>query len=115
MDENTRTVKARVTVYNKERKLKPGMFCRVNLKTAFQGKGLFVSKKAVLTDEGENFVFVKYTGDYFLKRGVKQGEEKGEKIELLEGVTENQEVVNNGAFLLKSDILRGKMGAGCAD
>jgi hypothetical protein len=31
------------------------------------------------------------------------------------GLTAGQVVVAEGAFLMKSDVLRSKMGAGCAD
>jgi cobalt-zinc-cadmium efflux system membrane fusion protein len=31
------------------------------------------------------------------------------------GIEAGAEVVTHGAFLLKSDVLRSKMGAGCAD
>ncbi len=31
------------------------------------------------------------------------------------GIAAGDEVVTKGAFLLKSDVLRSKMGAGCAD
>jgi cobalt-zinc-cadmium efflux system membrane fusion protein len=35
--------------------------------------------------------------------------------EVEEGLEGDETVVANGAFLLKSDVLRSKMGAGCAD
>ena len=37
------------------------------------------------------------------------------RLEILEGVTPGELVVSDAAFLLKSDTLRSKMGAGCAD
>jgi cobalt-zinc-cadmium efflux system membrane fusion protein len=36
-------------------------------------------------------------------------------VEVLNGITKGATVVSRGAFMLKSDILREKMGAGCAD
>ena len=39
----------------------------------------------------------------------------GDIIEILDGLKEGETIVGNGAFLLKSDVLREKMGAGCAD
>jgi cobalt-zinc-cadmium resistance protein CzcA len=35
-------------------------------------------------------------------------------VEILEGIAPSQAVVADGSFLLKSDVLRAKMGAGCA-
>jgi cobalt-zinc-cadmium efflux system membrane fusion protein len=37
------------------------------------------------------------------------------KVEIKSGVSEGQTIVADGAFLMKSDVLRKKMGAGCAD
>ena len=53
--------------------------------------------------------------DYFLRQNVKKGREFEEGIEILEGLTPGQTIVTEGAFVLKSDVLRSKMGAGCAD
>jgi cobalt-zinc-cadmium efflux system membrane fusion protein len=36
-------------------------------------------------------------------------------IEIKRGLKADQTVVADGAFLMKSDVLRSKMGAGCAD
>jgi cobalt-zinc-cadmium efflux system membrane fusion protein len=36
-------------------------------------------------------------------------------VEITQGLTDGDIVVSRGAFVLKSDVLRSKMGAGCAD
>jgi cobalt-zinc-cadmium efflux system membrane fusion protein len=36
-------------------------------------------------------------------------------VEVLSGLSAGDRVVAGGGFLFKSDILRAKMGAGCAD
>jgi 3-hydroxyacyl-CoA dehydrogenase len=36
-------------------------------------------------------------------------------VEVIKGVNPGEVIVADGAFLLKSDVLRSKMGAGCAD
>jgi cobalt-zinc-cadmium efflux system membrane fusion protein len=46
---------------------------------------------------------------------VKRGREFPDRVEILEGLEPGDRIVVEGAFLLKSDILREKMGAGCAD
>jgi len=45
---------------------------------------------------------------------VRTGREADERIEIRGGVEPGQQVVADGSFLLKSDVLREKMGAGCA-
>jgi cobalt-zinc-cadmium efflux system membrane fusion protein len=46
---------------------------------------------------------------------VSPGRSAGGFVEVVGGLTGQEEVVTKGAFLLKSDVLRSKMGAGCAD
>ncbi len=115
MDETTRTVKARISVANPERLLRPGMFCRVEAPIPARGDTLAAPAEAVLEDDGAAFVFVRLKDDYYVRRPVVKGRALGGKVEILQGVEAGTEVVAGGAFLLKSDVLREKMGAGCAD
>ena len=114
MDEHTRTVKARVTLENPEDKLKPGMFAHVRLGLDASGGRPSVPETAVLSDEGMDFVFVHHDGDYFIRRRVSKGGSAGGYLEILDGLEANQLVAVAGVFLLKSDVLRSKMGEGCA-
>ncbi len=115
MDETTRTVKARALIPNPEGLLRPGMFCKANLTWTHNEDVLAVPRNAVLEDEGQCFVFTHLKDDYYLRTPVKKGRHFSDSIEILEGLVEGQKVVTEGAFLLKSDVLREKMGAGCAD
>jgi cobalt-zinc-cadmium efflux system membrane fusion protein len=114
MDEQTRTVKARVVLDNSEGKLKPGMFATVQLELDVSAGRLAVTDTAVLSDDGRAFVFVHQDGDYFLRRAVTPGRKAGGYVEILDGLTADQTIAVAGAFLLKSDVLRSKMGEGCA-
>jgi len=114
MDERTRTVEARITLKNPDGKLKPGMFAGVQLMIGAKGEGLAVPSAAVLSDEGRDFVFVHHQGDYFVRRPVVRGRAGDGVVEIVDGLMPGQTVVGSGAFLLKSDVLRSKMGEGCA-
>jgi len=46
---------------------------------------------------------------------VRVGRELDGAVEILDGLKPGETIVAGGAFLLKSDVLRSKMGAGCAD
>ncbi|MCX7008701.1 MAG: efflux RND transporter periplasmic adaptor subunit, partial [Kiritimatiellaeota bacterium] len=74
-----------------------------------------VPKAAVLKDEGADFVFTHLQGDYFVRQPVTKGRESTDEVEITAGLRAGQDIVAEGAFLLKSDVLRAKMGAGCAD
>lgn len=115
MSESSRTVKARIAVPNPERRLLSGMFAHVTLFIPGERRALAVPRQAVLQDEGRAFVFVHHQGDYYVRRPVAVGRSFAGLVEITGGLAEGQVVVATGAFLMKSDVLRSKMGAGCAD
>jgi cobalt-zinc-cadmium efflux system membrane fusion protein len=114
LDEATRTASVRVVVDNPGNLLRAGMFARVRLLMPGGGSGLALPEEAVLEDEGRSFVFVRTRGPYFIRRPVTTGRAVDGWVEVT-GIAAGDEVVTRGAFLLKSDVLRSKMGAGCAD
>jgi cobalt-zinc-cadmium efflux system membrane fusion protein len=115
MDEATRTVQVRTVIDNSDRRLRPGMFCQGRILLSTDEEVLAIPKVALLSDEGNDFVFIHMKDDYFLRQNVKKGREFEDGVEILEGLTPGQTIVTEGAFVLKSDVLRSKMGAGCAD
>ena len=115
IDEATRTVKLRVTVPNPDGRLLAGMFATVNVLLPGDGHALVLPRDAVLEDEGRSFVFTHHEGDYYVRRPVTTGRTWGHRVEITGGLGGDETIVAEGAFLLKSDVLRSKMGAGCAD
>jgi cobalt-zinc-cadmium efflux system membrane fusion protein len=91
------------------------MFVRVRLLLDRGHAVLAVPAEAVLEDEGRSFVFVRHDSEYFLRRPVVAGRSSDGWVEITQGLRGGETIVTRGAFLLKSDILRSKMGAGCAD
>jgi len=120
LDEATRTARVRIVVANPGRLLRAGMFARVTILlaggggTGGHGGGIALPEEAILEDEGRAFVFVRAEGPYFVRRPVTVGRTFAGWAEVT-GIAAGDEVVSRGAFLLKSDVLRSKMGAGCAD
>jgi cobalt-zinc-cadmium efflux system membrane fusion protein len=110
MDERTRTVKVRVAA-----KLRAGMFATVRIFLPGDEEALAVPRAAVLSDEGRSFVFVHHHGDYWIRRPVEPGRRWVDWVEVREGLSGSETLAADGSFLLKSDVLRSKMGAGCAD
>jgi cobalt-zinc-cadmium efflux system membrane fusion protein len=115
MDEKTRTVKVRIAVKNPAGKLRSGMFAAVRLDLPGEEEALALPRSAVLSDEGRSFVFVHREGEFYMRRPVRIGRASLDWIEVTSGLAGGETVVTSGAFLLKSDVLRSKMGAGCAD
>jgi membrane fusion protein, heavy metal efflux system len=115
MDEASRTVRLRVAAANPGGRLLAGMFAGVKVFLPGDQETLTVPRSAVLEDEGRSFVFIHHHGDYYVRRPVEPGRAWGDRIEVLRGLAGGENVVADGSFLLKSDVLRSKMGAGCAD
>lgn len=115
MDEATRTAKVRVTIENREGLLRPGMFCEASIAQGEPEDALTIPKAALLSDEGADFVFLHFQDDFYVRQPVTKGREFADDVEIVKGLAAGQQFVAEGAFLLKSDVLRSKMGAGCAD
>ncbi|MCA9783656.1 MAG: efflux RND transporter periplasmic adaptor subunit [Calditrichaeota bacterium] len=115
MDPVTRTAKLRVAVDNPDGRLMAGMFASVKVGLPGSSSVATLPQVAICEDEGRAFVFVPHDKDHFVRRPVTTGRAWGDRVELLEVPTGLDAVVAEGAFLLKSDVLRSKMGAGCAD
>ncbi len=111
----SRTASLRIAVPNPDHALLAGMFATVDLLLPGDETGLTLPRCAVLEDEGRAFVFVHHQGDYYVRRPVIPGRTFGTQVEIRSGLAGDEIVVTDGAFLLKSDVLRSKMGAGCAD
>jgi cobalt-zinc-cadmium efflux system membrane fusion protein len=91
------------------------MFCDVNIALSEEEEFLSIPKSALLTDEGIDFVYKHLRDDYYYRRPVEKGREFSHTVEIVEGLATGEVIVTDAAFLLKSDTLRSKMGAGCAD
>ena len=102
-------------VKNPERKLRPGMFAEVEVMIPGEGRIAAVPRNAIMSDAGENFLFQHWKEDLWVRMDVTVGSIHGDFAEILSGVPTGTTIVTGGAFMLKSDILREKMGAGCAD
>jgi cobalt-zinc-cadmium efflux system membrane fusion protein len=115
MEEASRTVKVRIEIPNQQRRLLAGMFASVKVFLLGDQEAPTLPKGAVLQDDGRSFVFVHHHGDYYVRRPVTPGRTWADRVEIAAGLAGGETVVADGAFLMKSDVLRSKMGAGCAD
>ncbi len=98
----TRTLKVRALVDNSENKLKLEMFVNVAVKYDL-GEKLAVPEEAVMHTGTRNIVFVVKAGGYFAPRVVALGEKAQGYYAVLKGLSENEEVVTSGNFLVDSE------------
>ncbi|HAT2067360.1 TPA: efflux RND transporter periplasmic adaptor subunit [Legionella pneumophila] len=95
LDPLTRTVNVRITLDNKERLLKPGMFVRANVILTHNKAALTVPNTALLQADSEQFVFVQNGGTY--KRvDVKVGAVEDDYSEIIDGLVPGDLVVTQG-------------------
>jgi multidrug efflux pump subunit AcrA (membrane-fusion protein) len=115
VDEKTRTIKIRVDVSNGEHLLRFGMFVMGNIMMESKEQYYAVPSGAVHFMNGKRVVFVRISDKEFQAREVKIAEETKDEVAIREGLCEGDSVVVKESFLLKSELLKSKMGAGCAE
>lgn len=110
LDEKTRTVKARVQVENKHGKLKPEMFCTVNVQTQFGKETIKIPANALFGETEKHFVFVALNDTTFERRDVRTGFETRDFSEILDGLLVGELIVVKGGFFLKSELAKETFG-----
>lgn len=114
VDEDTYTVKVRASVNNPDYALKLGMFVTGEILNESDAKYIVVPREAVHLINGKNIVFVRKGEQEFEAREVTVVKESTTEA-ALEGVNEGESIVTKDGFLLKSELLKSKMGEGCAE
>ncbi len=108
IDEKTRTANVRIEFDNAAGKLRPGQFVTARLvgdSKHVSAETLAVARSAVQTVDGKSAVFVSGPSG-FERRLVEIGLSSGDWVEVRSGLSEGEEVATDGAFLLKSELLR---------
>jgi membrane fusion protein, heavy metal efflux system len=111
IDPATRTVTARADVSNPDRRLRPEMFADVTLITEEQSL-LSMPREAVQQVGNRSVVFVALGPRRFEAREVTIGESSDGYVQVKTGVADGGEVVTQGSYALKSELLREQMPAG---
>ena len=109
IDEATRTAKVRLEFENREGRLSLGQLVTARIVGDGQRgtpEVLAVPRNAVERIEGRPVVFVAEAGGAFRQRAVELGGSGGDLIEIRAGLAAGEVVAADGAFLLKSELLR---------
>ncbi len=101
LDEATRTLKARLDVPNKDRRLRPGAFAEVVMDLAV-ARGLGVPASAVVRTGTRSIVFVVH-GPHVEPREVTIGALVGDRYEIASGLRPGEQVATGAQFLLDSE------------
>lgn len=102
LQEETRSIRARVSVANTGGALKPGMYATVIVRAPTR-RALAVPSSAVLRTGQRNVVFVEMGAGRLMPHEVEIGRITGDLTEVLSGVEPGQRVVTSAQFLLDSE------------
>lgn len=98
------TVPLVAAIANPDGLLKPGMFLRVEVPFGPPREGIAVPSASVIDLRGQPSVFLKADGGY-RPRAVTVGPRFGDRVAVKEGLRVGDEIVVEGAFVLKSELL----------
>ncbi len=103
-DEKTKTVDVRFILENEDLRLVPSMFGKVNINVK-KDLMLTLPKTAVLKKADKFYVFKPLENGEFEPIKIEAKRISSNKYEILSGLNENDEVINNALFLLDSDAV----------
>lgn len=115
VDEKTRTVRVRAEIENPEGRLRAHTFGSARITLRETEKAVAVPSEAVQWEGCCHIVFVRLSDEVFQTRKVRIGAKSGGLTEILIGALPGEVVATTGSHVLKSDILKSKLGAGCVD
>jgi cobalt-zinc-cadmium efflux system membrane fusion protein len=113
VDERTRTVRLRAELDNADGRLLSGMFGRAEITVRSSPEAIAVSSEAIQWEGCCHVVFVRVGEAIFAPRKVRLGATDRLHREVLAGLSPGEVVVTAGSHVLKSELLKSNLGAGC--
>ncbi len=103
VDQRSRTGRVRLTVPNRDLRLKPGMFATVYFDAQFGAEVPSLPMEAVVATGERNLVFVRDADGMLQPREVVLGARAGDWVQILRGVSEGETVVASANFLVDAE------------
>ena len=104
LDTKTRTARLRLSFPNTGFELKPGMYANINLFAKISDSTLVIPQEAIIDSGVRKVVFVALKKGRFQPREVRVGVEGNDhEIQILAGLSEGDNIVLSGQFLLDSE------------
>ena len=115
VDPKTRSVTARAEIPNPDGLLRAGQFARAEVRVAAPRDAATVPAEAVQRVDDGSVVFVRVGEGVFEPRTVSPGRSDGRHVQVTGDIEEGEAVVTTGAFLLRTELSRESIGAGCCE
>jgi len=103
IDPKTRTLRARLRFDNPDEALKPDMYADVRVYAGPKDDVLSIPREALIKDGDSTRVVVALGEGRFRAQDVVAGMESGDWVEIISGLSEGDEVVTSGQFLIDSE------------
>jgi len=110
IETGSRTLEVRIEASNKEGKLKPGMFADVEITTTVLNDVLVIPDSTLQSDGDQQAVFIALGDNKYEKRVLRLGMEQHGRVQVLDGIKPGDQIVTEGSFILKSELLKGELG-----
>ena len=110
VDVRSRTNRVRVTTRNPGRRLKPGMFATIYFDSPLGRDAVTVPLEAVIITGERNLVFVRDAEGMLAPREVVLGARAGNRVQVLQGLSEHETIVSSANFLVDAESRLGSTG-----
>jgi len=114
VDERTRMARARAEVPNPDGLLKDKMFAQARIQVRSSDGAMVLPASAIQRVGGATLAFVKLADDLYEGRAVRLGAKYDGRLEVLEGLKPQEQIVVAHGFSIKSQLMLSRLGAGCA-
>lgn len=108
-DPTTRRLQVRIDIEHSGGILRPEMLATAEIAVGETRPLILIAPEAVQQVNGQDVVFVRQAADRFTPRPVVVGSSVNGRVALAEGARPGEEVVTQGSFLLKSQLLKASM------
>lgn len=115
IDERTRTLPVRAVIENGDGRLRAGSFGTGRVTVRAAPEAVVVPDAAIHWEGCCHVVFVRLTDDIFQTRKVRLGARAAGLTEVTIGLVPGEVVAARGSHVLKSELLKSRLGAGCVD
>jgi RND family efflux transporter MFP subunit len=102
ISEETRTFKAKVMIQNKSLLLRPGMFVRADIVVDRADSALIIPKEVILSNRNRKYVYI-VEKNTAVMRDIRTGLEDETRVEVVEGLKENDNLVVKGFETLREN------------
>lgn len=109
LEPSTRTVEVLCEAANPDRLLKPLMYATVRFYETDGEERVVIPRSSLQNLEGRDVVFVESGPGRFEVREIQPGRVDGDRVEVVQGLRVGERVGVEGAFLLKSEYLKGRL------